>query len=94
MTSEGIVPLLPKSPHLSAYSPDLSAMDQFFAKLEDLLGKAGDRQETLRDEREVRGRFRLNSALSLLATTASRYLTGGGNRLPPTISLPPKIIPA
>jgi len=45
MASEGIIPLLTKSPHIPDYRPDLSAMDQFFAKFEDLLGKAGDRQE-------------------------------------------------
>jgi hypothetical protein len=51
MASEGIILPLPRSLYPPAYSQDLSAIDQFFAKLEALLRKAGDRQEKLWDER-------------------------------------------
>jgi transposase len=55
MASEGIISPLPKSLYPPAYSPDLSAIDQFFTELEVLLRKAGDRQEKPWDERRGLG---------------------------------------
>jgi hypothetical protein len=52
MASEGIIPPLPKSLYPPAYSPDMSASDQFLAELEVLLRKAGERQEKPRNEQQ------------------------------------------
>jgi hypothetical protein len=55
MVSEGIILPLPKSLSPPAYSPDESAIDQFFTEIEVLVRKTGDSQEKPWDERRGLG---------------------------------------